>query len=90
MVGFLRLVFFIIYLYLLKPNSIKMKLLQVIALSILLFSCSKDDKCAEEKAKIKANYDAQIQAEYENTPIDYSKISLLTQERDNRVAKACD
>ena len=61
--------------------------------TILFISCSKDDDCKAEKAKITEFYDHQIQLCYESDSplgIDYRKIGLLRDEKERKLAEACN
>jgi hypothetical protein len=63
-------------------------------LAAILFSCSNDNgNCDAEKQTITEKYEKQIQYVKDHpgpTGIDYRQISLLQQERDNKIANACN
>ena len=70
-----------------------MKNLIYLGLSIFLISCSKDDDCQGKKNEINSYYDKQV--EYiNNNPgpdgIDYRQLGLVNNERNNKLANACD
>lgn len=68
------------------------KLIYLLAITVLL-SCSKDDDCQEAKDSINAYYDTQVQFFIDNPNpdgIDYRKIGFLNEERNRKLANACD
>lgn len=72
-----------------------MKKLFLPILATILFSCSNDDNnnCDAEKQTITEKYEKQIQYVRDHpspTGIDYRQITLLQQERDNKIANACN
>jgi hypothetical protein len=71
------------------------KLFSTLILASLLISCSNDndDSCQSNKDAINLKYDIQIQYVRDHpgpTGIDYRQITLLQQERDNKIANACN
>lgn len=69
-----------------------MKTIKLLTVLLIMASCSSDDEsCAEKKAEMNAKYDKQIEWVKENSnPIDYRKIRLLNEERQDRVSKLCN
>jgi len=71
-----------------------MKKLFLPILATILFSCSNDNNnCDAEKQAITEKYEKQIQYVRDHpgpTGIDYRQITLLQQERDNKIANACN
>lgn len=69
-----------------------MKALKIVALCLLMMSCSDDDKnCSGNKSEINKEYDRQVQWVMENTnPIDNRQIALINEERAKKLQNACD
>jgi nitrous oxide reductase accessory protein NosL len=69
-------------------------LLSTLILATFLISCSKDENnCDAEKQQIRDHFDTQIQYVKDHpgpSGIDYRQITLLQQERDNKIANACN
>jgi len=58
---------------------------------LTLLSCSNEETyCIAAKNEITARFDIQLEAERKQHPVDYTKISLIIQERDNLIHNACN
>lgn len=71
-----------------------MKKALLILCALFLFSCSQDEDCSSQKKEIKEYYENEIQKVYDNTQngetVDNRKINLIKEERDRKLAEACD
>jgi len=68
-----------------------MKQIALFIAFITLFSCSNEETdCTAAKNEITARFETQLEAETKHHPVDYDKISLLIQERDNLIDNACN
>ena len=70
------------------------KIILIIAIMLLSFSCSNND-CSEEKQSLNDYYDKQVQQVKDNgvnnpLGIDYRQIGLLENERTRKLAAACN
>ena len=67
-----------------------MKQITLFIALITLLSCSNEETdCTSAKNEITARFQTQLEAERKQHPVDYDKISLLIQERDNLIDNAC-
>lgn len=71
-----------------------MKKIMLLFIASLIFGCSSDDNCQENEDAINLKYDTQIQYVKDNPNatygIDYRQIGLLNEERNRKLADACE
>lgn len=67
-----------------------MKPIKFLFLLLILSSCSNDDDCASKRKAINDQIDRQLRLVYENPPVSQNQIQSLNEERDRKLAKACD
>jgi len=68
-----------------------MKRITLFIAILTLLSCSNEETdCTAAKNEITARFETQLEDERKHHPVDYDKISLLIQERDNLIDNACN
>lgn len=69
------------------------KILLLAAIVTIIIGCSAEEDCGAKKQQIRDHYENQIQSVKDNpTPngVDWAQITLIQQERDRKLAEACN